>query len=280
MVMGQKDEENPVSEDEAEAEKEKLRPSPPEEMEMTKIPIKIRDYPPEVIVGHSEPLIKPHHLQCLLFGFNVFVALLGLTLLVITVWIRADAEFWEYESTLDVDNFRTVLAMLIVASLVILVVGVLGCIGAQSEQRWMLLLYVALFGLVFLLELAALIIMWSAPYSKTISSKLEEQIRSQVDARDTDDSSRFFMDFIQEHLQCCGSTGVKDYKWEAPHSCRNQRTGIIFPDGCASKMLAYLRSKAGIIGGVSLPILLIQMLAMIAAGCLVRSRAVESAYFM
>lgn len=73
--MGQRDEENPVSEDEAEAEKQKLRPNPPEEMEMKKIPLPTRDKEyPEVIVGQDEPLIKAHHLKYILLGFNFFLA--------------------------------------------------------------------------------------------------------------------------------------------------------------------------------------------------------------
>jgi len=284
--MGQRDEENPVSEDEAEAEKQKLQPNPPEDMEMKKIPIKTHDagYPShsvEVIVGQDDPLIKSHHLKYLLFGFNGFVSMLGIALLSISIWIRADPEFWEYENTLEVDNFHAVCAMLIVASLVILVVGVLGCIGAASERRWMLILYMTLFGLIFLLELAAITIMWSAPYSKTISSELEKQIKAQIDRRAEDDSSRFFMDFIQEKLYCCGATGVQDYMgYSTPKSCVNPNTGSMFDRGCASMMLTYLRSKAGIVGGLSLPILLIQLLAFIASGCLIKSLEVESRYFM
>lgn len=73
--MGQKDEENPVSEDEVEAEQQKLNPNPPEEMELKKIQIKTKDAAyPEVIVGQDDPLIKSHHLKYLLFGFNGFVA--------------------------------------------------------------------------------------------------------------------------------------------------------------------------------------------------------------
>lgn len=78
--MGQRDEENPVTEDEAEAEteaeavKEKLRPNPPEEMELQKIPLKTKDGHPEVIIGHADPLFKVHHLRYLLFGFNGFIS--------------------------------------------------------------------------------------------------------------------------------------------------------------------------------------------------------------
>lgn len=73
--MGQRDEENPASEDEAEAEKQKLRPNPTEEMELQKIPIKTKDAGyPEIIVGQDDPLIKSHHLKYLLIGFNGFVA--------------------------------------------------------------------------------------------------------------------------------------------------------------------------------------------------------------
>lgn len=72
--MGQKDEENSASEDEGAAEKEKLRPNPTEDMEMTKIPIKVRDGHPEVIAGQDDPLIKSVHLRYLLIGFNGFVA--------------------------------------------------------------------------------------------------------------------------------------------------------------------------------------------------------------
>lgn len=278
--MGQRDE-DPVSEDEAEPEKEKLRPNPPEEMELQKIPIKMKDGHPEVIVGHDDPLIKTPHLKNLLFGFNAFISLLGLALLIVTIWVRVDPEFWEYETTLDVDNFHTVCAMLIVSSLVVLVVGVLGCMGAVSEQRWMLILYMTLFGLIFLIELAAIVIMWYAPYSSTITSELEKQIRKQIEERPSDDSSRYFMDFIQEHLHCCGSTSVKDYAAsDTPNSCMDPRSGYMYPAGCAKKMLSYLRSKAGIVGGLSLPILLVQLLALVAAGCLIRRLEASSRYFM
>lgn len=70
--MGQKDQENAVSEDEAEPEKEKLRPNPPEEMEMRTI--KMKDGHPEMIAGQDDPLIKSVHLRYLLIGFNGFVA--------------------------------------------------------------------------------------------------------------------------------------------------------------------------------------------------------------
>lgn len=279
--MGQRDEENPASDDEAQAEKEKLRPDPPEEMEMQKIPIKTKDAGyPEMIAGQEDPLIKSHHLKYLLFGFNFFVTMLGIVLLAIAIWIRVDPEFWEYETTLTVDNFHTVCDLMIISSLVILVVGFLGCMGAASERRWMLILYMTLFGLIFLLELAALGIMWSAPYSKSISSELEKQLRRQIDLREEDDSSRYFTDFMQEHLRCCGATNVKDFKDVAPHSCQDPNNGRIFPEGCATKMLSYLRSKAAIVGGVALPILLIQLLALLASGCLIKSLEVESRYFM
>ncbi|GFS58337.1 tetraspanin [Trichonephila inaurata madagascariensis] len=249
MGYGRKDEENPVSEDEIEAEAEKKRLNTPEgeEMEMKKIPVKTRDGAyPEVIVGQSDPLIKAHHLKYLLLGFNLFLTILGLTLLAISIWIRVDPEFWEYETTLDVDNFHTVCIMFIVASIFILIVGFVGCFGAATERRWLLIMYIVIFGFVFLLQLGALVLMWSAPYSKTITKELEKQIQNQIESRNTDDSSRNFVDFIQYHLECCGSVSHKDYKGAAvPNSCLSKVDATVYTSGCASKMLTYLRGKAG-----------------------------------
>ncbi|GIY91118.1 tetraspanin [Caerostris darwini] len=283
MGYGGKDEENPASDEEtvAEAEKRRLNTPQGEEMELTKIPVKTKDgVYPEMIAGQNDPLIKSHHLKYLLLGFNCFLTLLGVALLSISIWIRVDPEFWEYETTLAVDNFRAVCVMFIVASLLILLIGFLGCFGAATERRWLLIAYITIFGLLFLLQLAALIMMWSAPYSKTITRELEKQIVKQIEARDYDDSSRNFMDFLQNHLECCGATSQKDYKEATPNSCSSETTGTIYPQGCASKMLTYLRTKAGIVGGLALPILLIQLLALLAAGCLIRSLETESRYFM
>ncbi|GFT15061.1 tetraspanin, partial [Nephila pilipes] len=202
MGYGTKEEENPVSEDEneIEAEKKRLRTPEGEEMEMKKIPVKTKDGAyPEVIVGHDDPLIKAHHLKYLLLGFNFFLTILGLTLLSVSIWIRVDPEFWEYETTLNVDNFHTVCILFIVASIIILIVAFVGCFAAATERRWILIAYITIFGLVFLLQLGALVLMWSAPYSKTISREIEKQIEKQIELRHNDDSSRNFVDFIQYH---------------------------------------------------------------------------------
>ncbi|KAF8786205.1 Tetraspanin-2A like protein [Argiope bruennichi] len=251
-------------------------------MRFAKIPVKTKDASyPEMIAGQSDPLIKSHHLKYLLLGFNLFLALLGLVLLSISIWIRADPEFWQYENTLRVDNFEAVCVMFIIASFIVFVVGFLGCFGAATERRWLLITYMAVFAIVFLVQLAALVIMWSAPYSKTITKELEKQIQEQIDARYADDSSRKFVDFVQSHLECCGSTSQLDYKGDyLPNSCKDENTGNVFPAGCSSKMLAYLRSKAGIVGGIALPILLIQLLALLASGCLIKSLEAESRYFI
>ncbi|KFM80658.1 Tetraspanin-6, partial [Stegodyphus mimosarum] len=283
MGLGKRDEENPVSEDEAEAEKQKLRPEASVEMEMKKLPLRVKDANyPEVIPGHSEPLLKVHHLKYLLLGFNCFITTLGLVMLCVAIWVRVDPEFWEYQSTLDVDNLKTVCVLFMVAAIIILIIGFLGCFGAVAEKRWLLILYILIFGLVFVIQLAALVLMWYAPYSSTIKVELEKQILTQIKERNTDDSSRYFVDFIQEHLECCGSISPRDYVPGdlTPNSCQRSDTGNIHEIGCATKMLSYIRKKAGIFGGIALPILLVQLLALFAAGCLIRSLKMESGYEM
>ncbi|GBM35148.1 hypothetical protein AVEN_140749-1 [Araneus ventricosus] len=145
------DPENPVSEDEteAEAEKKRLRTPEGEEMELKKIPVKTKDASyPEMIAGQSDPLIKAHHLKYLLLGFNLFLTLLGIVLLAISIWIRVDPEFWQYETTLNVDNFHAVCVMFIVASFIVLVVGFWDALGLPprddgcSSRTWR---YLALF---------------------------------------------------------------------------------------------------------------------------------------
>ncbi|XP_015930690.1 23 kDa integral membrane protein [Parasteatoda tepidariorum] len=283
MGYGAKDEENPVSEDETEAEKQKLRtPEMGDDVELKKIPVKVRDAAyPEVIIGNSDPLLKVHHLKYLLIGFNGFLTTLGLVLLSLSIWIYADAEYTQLETKLNVDNFKTVCILFIVASLIVIFVGFLGCFAAVTERRWLLIAFIGIFGIIFVVEIGAVVLMWSAPYSKTITRELEKQIKLQIDSRPIDDSARYFTDFIQSHLQCCGSLSPKDYgENDVPNSCDSEVNGLAYQEGCAAKMLSYLRSKAGIVGGIALPILLLQLLALMAAGCLIKSLDVESKYFM
>ncbi|GFX37947.1 uncharacterized protein TNCV_3835481 [Trichonephila clavipes] len=86
---------------------------------------------------------------------------------------------------------------------------------------------------------------------------------------------------LRKRLECCGSVNQKDYKGAAvPNSCLSKVDATVYTSGCASKMLTYLRGKAGIVGGLALPILLIQALALLSAGCLIKSLESESRYFM
>ncbi|GBO43420.1 hypothetical protein AVEN_91235-1, partial [Araneus ventricosus] len=69
----------------------------------------------------------------------------------------------------------------------------------------------------------------SALFSQ-ITKELEKQIQQQIDSRYVDDSSRRFVDFIQNHLECCGATSQLDYKGEyLPNSCKNEDSGNVFP---------------------------------------------------
>lgn len=274
----------PTDEDSEAEQTVRLNPppsSPPgnmEEMELKKIPVKTDDVGFPEIIGRPSRCCKVEHLRYAVFGLNLVLAILGFVILALAVWIRVDPDFWEYSTSLDIEDFYKACYMFMIAGLIIMMFAFCGCCGALNEVQWMLIIYMVISFAFFVIEVAAVILVWHAPYNKSIRKTLEGTLRRKLDDRDYDESTRYFIDYVQAHLECCGSTGPLDYNATAPASCSNPETGSVFTKGCANVMLNYLQTKAAIIGGIALPILLFHLLSMILTFCVLQDIRIESRY--
>ena len=66
--------------------------------------------------------------------------LFGAVITGIATWLKVDQKFWEIQTGLDLQQFSSATTILIIAGVVIMVIGFLGCYGAIAETLWMLIL--------------------------------------------------------------------------------------------------------------------------------------------
>lgn len=133
----------------------------------------------------------------------------------------------DINSAWDMPNLLAEAAvMLIIVGAFILVVGFLGCCGAIKEVKCMLGTYIAIVGLILVLQLTIVIIVIvkTQGANETITSLLQESIRKNYQdsngglSFDDEGNLRFAIrpvklawDGIQVVLSCCGAVNATDY---------------------------------------------------------------------
>ena len=120
-----------------------------------------------------------------------------------------------YSSTLSVSNIVTQPAiMLIVLGSVLVIIGIIGVIGTLRELRIFLWVYVAIVGLILLLEIALVgYLVWNFTQNKEeLNKQVETAFTPHIEKYREDADLRALVDLLQEGLECCGINSYTD--WE------------------------------------------------------------------
>lgn len=209
-------------------------------------------------------------MKYIIFTINFVIWAMGGAILGLAIWIRSDSDFWEYHQGLDIPQYYQACYVAIALGIIILIIGFFGCCAAALDSPCMLFTYFLVMMLVVLMELAAAGLVWKHGDGDKFQKFLTDSIKHQIDkAVQGDGASYRFVDLLQLHLECCGGYDKNDYhKDNIPQSCSSDRTNNVFIHGCGENIRRYLEQKAGTVGGVSLGLVLIQILALIFTGCL------------
>nr|XP_031304169.1 CD151 antigen isoform X2 [Camelus dromedarius] len=201
-------------------------------------------------------------LKYLLFTFNCCFWLAGLAVMAVGIWTLALKS--DYISLLASGTYLATAYILVVAGVVVMVTGVLGCCATFKERRNLLRLYFILLFIIFLLEIIAGVLAY----------------------------------VYYQQFHCCGSNHSQDWRdseWirsgkaggrVVPDSCcktvvagcgRRDHASNIYKveGGCITKLETFIQEHLRIIGAVGIGIACVQVFGMIFTCCLYKSLKLE-----
>lgn len=206
-----------------------------------------------------------------LFIINSFVFALGGGLLGLGIWTLVKGN--EYSDLYSASTVRTVGIVLCAFGSFVALLAFLGCCGAKTENRCMLLTYMFIIIILIIAQIGCGI----ALFVKR-GSLLDSVGNMWQEALEQNDQDKInVMSEIQSRFDCCGlysNTEYTDYNLTVPDSCCSTSNSSAcstmdtsdayrWPDGCYDSLKDWVEESAAIVGGVLFGVAFIQILVVI-----------------
>uniref|UniRef100_A0A1A8RKH9 Tetraspanin n=1 Tax=Nothobranchius rachovii TaxID=451742 RepID=A0A1A8RKH9_9TELE len=236
-------------------------------------------------------------LKYLLFIFNFLFWVAGGVVMAVGVWTLMEKSV--YNSLLPSNIYAASAYILVIAGVIVMVTGVLGCCATFKEQRKLLLVYLILLVFIFLLEILAGVLAYI--YYQQLNEELTQNLKNtMIEKYGKEDSKHITkaVDKLQQEFKCCGSSSSSDWaenQWihlesakgrVVPDSCcktvvdlcgtRDHPSNIFKVEGgCMTKLGKFIRDHLKIIGAVGVGIACVQIIGMVFTGCLYKNLKTE-----
>ncbi|XP_065126051.1 CD151 antigen, like [Paramisgurnus dabryanus] len=236
-------------------------------------------------------------LKYLLFTFNFLFWLAGGAVMAVGIWTLIEKS--DYISLLSSKIYAVSAYILIVAGVIVMITGVLGCCATFKEQRRLLRVYFVLLLCIFLLEILAGVLAYI--YYQQLNEELKVNLREtmvQKYNQPEQDHVTKAVDKLQQEFKCCGSNSSSDWKESAwihsslssgrfvPDSCCKSPTELCgkrdhpsniykVEGGCITKLENFILNHLQIIGAVGVGVACVQIVGMFVTCSLYRSLKAE-----
>ncbi|XP_053549389.1 tetraspanin-1 [Bombina bombina] len=222
-------------------------------------------------------------IKVMMILFNTLIFLGGGTLLGIGIWVAVDSKsFLNIFGSISADaavQFVNVGYFLIAIGSLLVILGFLGCCGAQKESKCLLLIFFSIILIIFIAEIAGAVV--ALVYSNLAESILQPLLAPVLknDYGRKDDVTRSW-NMTMHDFKCCGFTGYSDFDGSYylnqtrmyPSYCCNSNTSAVCSqaaaktanvEGCFTSLLALIKQNAAIVGGVAAGICALELAAMV-----------------
>ncbi|XP_007944872.1 tetraspanin-1 [Orycteropus afer afer] len=223
-------------------------------------------------------------LKTMMVLFNLLIFLCGVALLAVGIWVSVDgASFLKIFGPLSSSamQFVNVGYFLIAAGAVLLALGFLGCYGAQTENKCVLMMFFSILLIIFIAEVAAAVV--ALVYTTMAENFLTLLVVPAIkkDYGHQPDFSQVW-NSTMEGLKCCGFTNYTDFEGSPyfmennafpPYCCNTNTTANSTctmekakkdaVQGCFNQLLYDIRTNAVTVGGVAAGIGALELAAMI-----------------
>ncbi|XP_066049225.1 tetraspanin-1 isoform X1 [Chamaea fasciata] len=218
-------------------------------------------------------------IKVMMILFNLAIFLSGGTLLGVGIWVRVDGEsFLNIFGALSSSILQVVNVgyLLIAIGAILLVIGFLGCYGAQKESKCLLMMFFSVVLIIFIAEVAAAVLaLVFTGLAETLLTGLVTPLLKEKYGADTEFTNIWNITMTQVH--CCGLNNYTDfnnsYFYEAHGSypmqccdmqepCNSTLAAQSAVQGCFNQILEEIRTNAGVAGGVAAGIAALEIASM------------------
>ncbi|XP_057246538.1 tetraspanin-1 [Malurus melanocephalus] len=218
-------------------------------------------------------------IKVMMILFNLAIFLGGGTLLGVGIWVKVDGESFLSvfgalsSSVLQVVN---VSYLLIVIGAILLVIGFLGCYGAQKESKCLLMMFFSVVLIIFIAEVAAAVVaLVFTGLAETLLTGLVTPLLKEKYGQDLQFTHIWNVTMTEVH--CCGLNNYTDFNnshWFETHGsypmqccdmlepCNSTLAAKMEVPGCFPQILDEIRTNAGVAGGVAAGIAALEIAAM------------------
>uniref|UniRef100_V9KIX5 Tetraspanin n=1 Tax=Callorhinchus milii TaxID=7868 RepID=V9KIX5_CALMI len=213
--------------------------------------------------------------------FNLMIFLGGGALLGVGIWVTVDGSSFVKvigQVSSQAMQFVNVGYFCIAIGAVLVLIGFLGCCGAQKESRCLLIMFFAIVLIIFIAEIAAAVV--ALVYSSFAESLLKAWVGPVLknDYGKVKDVTGIWNSTMSE-LKCCGFTNYTDfidsYYYENNNNnlpsfcctglqsnCSIEVASTDSVQGCFEQLFTILKENANIVGGIAAGICTLEIAAM------------------
>ncbi|NXK32075.1 TSN1 protein, partial [Piprites chloris] len=221
-------------------------------------------------------------IKVMMILFNLAIFLSGGTLLGVGIWVKVDGQsFMDIFGTLSSSVLQVVNVsyVLIVIGAILLVIGFLGCYGAQRESKCLLMMFFSVVLIIFIAEVAVAVValVYTTLAESLLSAVVTPVLKEQYGK---DQTFTTIWNTTMTKVHCCGLNNYTDFNdsfWykqhgSYPHQCCNfinstEPCTVTLAaqknvTGCFDQILEEIRTNAGVAGGVAAGIAALEIAAM------------------
>ncbi|XP_053210250.1 tetraspanin-2A-like [Panonychus citri] len=196
--------------------------------------------------------------RCALYSANSAILCLGVILITTSIMIRADPVFYQFTRHLELDRYYIACYLSISSGIILIFVSFIGCVGVSLQKHHFFLLYCALVVVCVSLGIAVCSLVWKLTNNDQSINTLRLEILEHIQRRYDTDLSYRFLEVLQNKLTCCGAESERDYGDREWVPCPIEST--THPQGCAESLQSSLDVKSGILGGLNILAMSLQLL--------------------
>ncbi|NXD51715.1 TSN1 protein, partial [Corvus moneduloides] len=218
-------------------------------------------------------------IKVMMILFNLAIFLGGGTLLGVGIWVKVDGEsFLKIFGALSSSVLQVVNVsyLLIVIGAILLVIGFLGCYGAQKESKCLLIMFFSVVLIIFIAEVAAAVValVFTGLAETLLTGLVTPLLKERYGVNDT---FTHIWNATMEEVHCCGLNNYTDfnnsYFYKTYNSYPRQCCDMLEPcndtlaaekdiEGCFKQILEEIKTNAGVAGGVAAGIAALEIAAM------------------